>query len=435
MRLKITALIVPVLLLLSFTALSAQDVGLIAENSAGNFFGIGARAMGMGGAHIAAVMDGSALIYNPAALARIRRIEILGGISHQKYDNSCLFFADVPITPGLSTRDQTNTRLNSIVLSVPYPTYRGSLVLAVGLNRIKSFDKTFKLGYTSGESGGLSIEAVELENGSLYALSAGVGADISPRISIGGALNYYFGTDNYEWRYDYGDSDPMANFYIHDNIEDKYSAVSARIGLLLTPSRILKLGLSVESPITYSIDENYTLRNSDATSEDPLIDKGKYSYDLSVPLSIGLGTAVNLNRLQLAADITYNQWTQMEYKDDVGLVIDNANIQRFYEDIMTVAVGAEYLIPRIGLKLRAGYLYDPIPLRNSAQPEGGLNENGYEVIDERDFITFGAGYLFDRIMTMDIAFVLGGFTQRELSTLIEEDVDLSRVYVTFGLRL
>ena len=435
MQIKITTLAVSFLLFFSFSILIADDGGLIAENSAGNFFGIGARSMGMGGAHIAAVMDGSALIYNPAALARIRRIEILGGITFQNYDNTVLHFADIPIVSGLNNRSQNNTRLNNIVLSVPYPTYRGSLVLAVGLNRIKSFDKTFKIGYIGGESNDFIYEATELENGSLYAISAGIGADISPRISIGGALNYYFGTDNYEWMVVSGDSEPRANFDIHDNIEDKYSAVSARVGLLLTPNQIFKFGISVETPLTFSIDEDYTLRTSNPLSDDPFIDAGEYSYDLSVPFSLGFGTAVNLNRLQLAADITYNQWTQMEYKDDINLIIDNANIQRFYEDVMTVAVGAEYLIPRIGLKLRAGYLYDPIPLRNSSHPTGGDSYNGYEITNERDFITLGAGYLFDRIMTMDVAFVLGGYTQKELSTLIEEDVDLSRVYVTFGLRL
>jgi len=50
----------------------AQEEVYINEVVAGNFFGGGARAMAMGGAQIAACDDGTALIYNPAALGRVR---------------------------------------------------------------------------------------------------------------------------------------------------------------------------------------------------------------------------------------------------------------------------------------------------------------------------------------------------------------------------
>jgi len=72
--LKLAVVLLPLLLITS--VVSAQDAGQITETSTGNFYGIGARAMGMGGAHIASVLDGTALIYNPAALSRIRRIEL-----------------------------------------------------------------------------------------------------------------------------------------------------------------------------------------------------------------------------------------------------------------------------------------------------------------------------------------------------------------------
>src|SRR4030042_2570855 len=59
----------------------------VEEASAGNFFGIGARAMGMGGAQIATANDASGLVYNPARLAKVKRIEFSGGMTHQRLNN------------------------------------------------------------------------------------------------------------------------------------------------------------------------------------------------------------------------------------------------------------------------------------------------------------------------------------------------------------
>lgn len=411
---------------------SAQNNDLIPENTAGNFFGVGARSMGMGGAHIAAVMDGTALIYNPAALAKIRRIEVLGGMSHQRLGNEV---NPGPIgTPleGYNNRHQNNTRLNALNLSVPYPTYRGSLVFAFGLNRVKSFDKTFQAGYAEFES----AIGTEVETGGIYALSAGAGIDLTPNISLGGTLNYYFGEDNYNWQLQTSIADDPFTTAIQDNIEDDYSAVSAKLGFLLSPNNILKFGLTVESPIQYNIDETYRLRTyfEDGGST---LEVGSYEYDLWTPFSFGAGMALNLNYLQLAADLRYTDWTQMEYKDNPALEIDNINIQEFYRDVLGFSVGAEYLIPGLGLKVRGGFLYDPLPFKDT-EPYS-INGIGYptgtNIINDRKFYTFGFGYLIDRVMTLDVAVVLGGYKIEDLQSVISEDYDLSRIYVSTGFRL
>ncbi|MHB9028944.1 MAG: hypothetical protein ACYC9O_09255, partial [Candidatus Latescibacterota bacterium] len=52
----------------------AQEV--VTDNEAG----VGARAMGMGGAQIGAVDDVTAVIHNPAALARLKSLEVQLGL-------------------------------------------------------------------------------------------------------------------------------------------------------------------------------------------------------------------------------------------------------------------------------------------------------------------------------------------------------------------
>ena len=147
---RISVVVVTMILLipiLSF-AQGGDDDFPIAEISAGNFFGIGARGLGMGGAQIAAGMDGTALVYNPALLARIRRIEILTGMSHDRLSN------DENSYPTWSTPDRTFdgksksfTRLNALDVSIPVPTYRGSAVVGFGINRVMSFDHVFQFGH------------------------------------------------------------------------------------------------------------------------------------------------------------------------------------------------------------------------------------------------------------------------------------------------
>jgi long-subunit fatty acid transport protein len=422
-------------LLFCLTSLgSAQDGQLIAERTAGNNFGLGARAMGMGGAHIASVLDGTALVYNPAALAKIRRIEFLGGISHQSLDNNTDPNQIGSALSGFNDRGQSNTRLNTLNLSIPYPTYRGSLVFAFGLNRVKSFDKAFQVGYALSDGGSLSnYIGTESESGSLYALSAGGGIDLSPNLSVGLSLNYYFGNDNYSWRLDEGDNPEEFSPLFIDNIEDDYSAVSAKAGILFAASQHITLGAAIETPIRYEIEEQYVQRTFSGEGSD--IAAGKYAYDLWTPFSFGAGIGFNLNYIHLAADINYADWTQMEYKDNPALETDNIFIQEFYRDVLSFSIGGEFLLPKLGLKLRAGYRHDPLPYSDNDLGGSGLDYAGMKVIDDRQFVTFGFGYLIDRIMTLDVAFVLGGYKIEDNETSIIEDYDLTRVFVTTGFRL
>ncbi|MGB2979704.1 MAG: hypothetical protein WBC77_00455, partial [Candidatus Zixiibacteriota bacterium] len=99
--------------LIGSTAYS-QGFGVVDEAAAGNFFVIGARALGMGGAHIAVASDATALVYNPAGLARITRIEFSGGLTHQRMSNETIFGSRPQTIVGLDDgRLQNNTRFSS----------------------------------------------------------------------------------------------------------------------------------------------------------------------------------------------------------------------------------------------------------------------------------------------------------------------------------
>ena len=101
------------------------------ERAIDNFAGVGVRAMGMGGAFVGVADDFTAMYWNPAGLAQMQRREVQVSFLRNSRANDSIFNG----IPGRS--ELTNTRFGSLGFVYPYPVYRGSLVLAAGLTRIK----------------------------------------------------------------------------------------------------------------------------------------------------------------------------------------------------------------------------------------------------------------------------------------------------------
>jgi long-chain fatty acid transport protein len=405
------------LLLLSFSIANSQDLGVVDEATAGNFFGVGARAMGMGGAYIAVANDATALVYNPAGLAQVKRIEFSGGLTHQRLRNKTgdLTFVGIQ-SPGIDFNDgrlQSNTRLSSANIVLPVPTYRGSLVFAFGLNRIKSFDKTMEFSFPADGSSG-----IESESGGLYMWSFGGAVDISPNVSVGGAFNFFSGTDNYSWLYEGSySSDTLSFKYKYDDtIKDRYTGFNLKLGVRVQPNKFLIVGGTIESPATYTINEDWTQTTDE--DGDSYYDSGSPEYKISLPFSLGLGVALNFNNLTLAGDINYADWTQMEYKRLADMADANRIIKDSYTDALRWHLGAEYLFPTIGTTLRAGYYQNPLPY------------NSKWIKKDRNYFTAGVGFLIDQVMTLDLAWVHGSWETNDFNINLAEKYSTNQIFLT-----
>jgi long-subunit fatty acid transport protein len=411
-------LIVFYFLLFSFFTAHSQDLGVVDEASAGNFFGVGARAMGMGGAYTAVANDATALFYNPAGLARVKRIEFSGGLTHQRLSNKTgdLTFVGLQ-SPGINFNDgrvQSNTRLSSANIVLPVPTYRGSLVFGFGVNRIKSFDKTMEFSFPADGSSG-----IESESGGLYMWSFGGAVDISPNVSVGGAFNFFSGTDNYSWLYEgsYNDDNLSFKYKYDDTIKDRYTGFNLKLGIRVQPNKFLIVGGTIESPVTYTINEDWTQQTTD-TTEYTYYDSGSPEYKISLPFSLGLGIALNFNNLILAGDINYADWTQMEYKRLADMADANRMIQDSYTDVLRWHVGAEYLFPTIGTTLRVGYYQNPLPYKSQW------------IKKDRKYLTAGFGFLIDQVMTVDLAWVHGGWETNDFNINLAEKYSTNQIFLT-----
>lgn len=409
-------------LLFSFCLANSQDLGVVDEATAGNFFGVGARAMGMGGAYIAVANDATALVYNPAGLAMVKRIEFSGGLTNQRLRNRTgdLSFVDIQ-SPGINFNDgrlQSNTRLSSANIVLPVPTYRGSLVFAFGVNRVKSFDRAMKFTFAQDGSSG-----IESESGGLYMWSFGGAVDISPNVSVGGAFNFFSGTDNYSWLYEgsYNDASFSFKYKYDDTIKDRYTGFNLKLGVRVQPNKFLIVGGTIESPVTYTINEDWTQTTDTVFSDrDPTYseDSGSPQYKISLPFSMGVGIALNFNNLILAGDINYADWTQMEYKRLADMAEANRMIQDSYTDALRWHLGAEYLFPRIGTTFRVGYYQNPLPYKSMW------------IKKDRNYLTAGVGFLIDQVMTLDLAWVHGGWETNDFNIDLAEKYSTNQIFLT-----
>jgi hypothetical protein len=405
-KLFFPGLFVLMLVMLCYSNGYPQGYGVVDEAAAGNFFMVGARALGMGGAYTAVANDATALVYNPAGLARVIRIEFSGSLTHQRINNK----TDV----GLGFNDgrvQNNTRFGSGNLVLPVPTYRGSLVLAFGVNRVKSFDQAMQF---SSNLYGNDEKGIETESGGIYLWSLGAAVDISPNISVGGALNYWNGKDNYTWLYEnfVGQSSVRYN----DAIKDRYSGFNFKLGVRTQPNKLLTVGATIETPVTYTIKEDW----SQETNGEVVY--GNSEYKITLPFSLGAGIALDLNNLTVAGDVNYTDWTQMEYKRLEDIADANRQIQDTYKSTLRYHLGAEYLIPRISTTLRAGFFRNPLPYKAEW------------VKKDRDFFTAGVGFLIDQVMTLDIAWAHGSWELKNFTPGLTEKYTVNQVFVSTAYR-
>ena len=390
-----------------------------------DFFGVDSRALGMGNTGIALGSDGSALVYNPANLARIKRIELRGGLSHLRLSNDTRYGIDGPdLSDG---RSMSRTRINALSVTVPVPTYRGSLVVAFGLHRINSFDRAFGVTYAATGNPDFADRGRELETGGVWKWSGGAAVDISPRLSTGLSLHLLTGGDDYRWhRDDLTLDDPVSE---DQTINISYVGVAATGGISYALSKDVTAGLTIETPTWIAADEKSSYEVDTASSAFTWVDDATSSYSITRPFVFGLGLAGTFDRFNLAADMRYTDWTQMGFSYDSPDLdaAENATLRFIQDDlkeVVSLQLGGEYLFPEQGLSLRAGYFRDPLPVDSKF------------IEKERQYFTAGIGLLIDRIMTLDVAYVHGGYKLRDTDPgTYTADYKTRRVYATFGYRI
>jgi len=426
----------------------------VEEPSAGNFFGVGARYMGMGGAGVAFANDAYALVYNPAGLAKVKRIELTLGMSHQRFGNETGTPIGAKILfPNYLSEDksQSNTRFSSAGLVFPIPTYRGSLVFGLGVNRVESFDKVFKYTYDNpmadtipDEKSHISDSRLISESKGIYMWSLGGAIDISPNISIGLGLNFWDGKEDYggeRYQIYIAKEDTLKGWdtfevRYDDEIYDDYSGFNAKFGIMIQPNKYLSFGGTLDSPVWLTIDEEYIFRTDSTSASDPykyfIEETGYPRYKLTHPYSFSFGGALNFKNLLLSGDFNYTDWTQLDYREGVDIGEKNRNVKDYYKEVFKWHIGAEYLIPQLSAQVRAGYYSDPLPFESRVLR---TDPQYFSVNTDRQYFSLGLGFLIDKVMTLDIAWSHGFYEFEYPNIPAIEKYRTNKIFITTAYRL
>ena len=431
------------------------------ERAIDNFAGVGVRAMGMGGAFVGVADDFTAMYWNPAGLAQMQRREVQVSFLRNSRANDSVFNG----TPGRS--ELTNTRFGSLGFVYPYPVYRGSLVLAAGLTRIKDFDWSLN---HKGDQGGLAADHDFQHEGELALAGVSAAIDVSPAVSLGATLGLVSGEDEAVNEFDWADSQDEFHeqrFFARDTFTDEYqwtpyAVLGAmlrtphdkpryRLGATFGTGGVHKIRYAFRGPSSYGepnpcqhllpegtpdlLQDDYGSVECDDGIVGEFADvEVSNTYQLALPFEFGVGASAEaLPGLTLAGSLHLAEWSQSEYKgaDDAGLRADTS-FETQYRDVLRYHLGVEYQVPVVALDLRAGYFADPIPFIGPRDPDS--DDPPIRIEKDRRFITLGAGILLDEAVQVDLAWVRGAFKQVEeySDNVLSEDYAINRLVVGLG---
>ncbi len=448
--------------------------------------GVGARAVGMGGAYTGVANDYSALFWNPAGLAQLESGEFSLGLSHVNYKDRSGYFS------ALNDFSNNATNLNAVGLVFPVPVSRGSLVFAFGYNRENNFatgisysrlspgsivqeyardgdaaprDNQGKIAYNLAyelyladtANGGRWLSPLKdrltqneetLEGGGISNWTIGAGVDLAKNLSAGLSLSYQSGTYKFDRNYTEKDvnnvysssieRDPQ-NFHslsIDEYVESELTGFSAKLGLMFRQPDRFRFGINAKTPTVFRVNErfaggdNATFTSTRDFGQTTTLDaiEETTEYDVATPWVLSAGASVILKDLVLSGDIEYTDWTQLEFRNAPAKTLEkNKEIKKKFRATANLRGGLEYNAEQLGVRFRGGFIYNTSPF----------------VIDktsdfDRKYITGGVGIMMSEETMLDLNYAYGWWkTDRDdfrALSIVTEDVRTNNVNLTFSYR-
>jgi long-chain fatty acid transport protein len=367
----------PVLLVLMI----AMSLGLYSNGI--NLNSNGSKAIAMGGAFVGLADDYSAVFWNPA------------GLTQMTQKNLALFVTDIIPKANyefaLLGIDTSNETKNYFSGGLGFFKPMGSNVVA----GIYAYAPSGIGGTWSGSDLAVLSGMVPYEWESslgILALSPSVGVKVNSSLSLGIALNLYYGMMSLKM--------PAVGQY-EESI--KGMAVGATFGMLFKPSSSFSIGLSCRTPYKAKLKGDADMSGAGLLGF-PTTDDAE--REITAPLWLAAGICVKpTSSLTLTADVQYTNWKKLDsvpvsYSDPGWIVFFESELgmDLKWKDATQIRFGMEYQVSSC-FALRAGFYLDP---------RVGVNETANILLPEFGYkwICFGFGLKKGKIV-LDVAVEYG----------------------------
>ncbi len=219
-----------------------------------------------------------------------------------------------------------------------------------------------------------------------------------------------------------------------DDLKTDLVGANLRLGMSAKVNPQLLLGLTMETPTYYAVNEDYSTTlntyfdNGDAYEQSL---SGLNEYEIETPWRMGGGLSYDIAGLTLSADAEYVDWSQLKlraknHRDDS--IYDDVNlfIKREYDAVFNTRFGGSYDFGTV--ILRAGYANQPDP-----RPTADLNR-------DREYVSAGVGFKIQDTIQLNVGWMQERFddqyqpyTEVAGAPVVSEKVTRDRVSV--GVRI
>ncbi len=337
-------------------------------------YGSSARFKGLGNAQIGTGGDISSLSGNPAGLGLFTKSEFTFTPEINSTDANATYLKN------LSKTNKSQINLNQVGAVFFTPMYKlkgqdtkkGLISAAFGLGYNRNNDYGLNADYKGINSVSSVYNMFDGDNaqtlgnkqsgnvsrsGSVSEFNVAGALNISNQIYIGASI----GLVDLRLMNDISlnETGTVENYTVNyfQNQETRGSGVNGRLGIIVRPTNDFKLGLNIQTPTWFTIDDSYAV-NTDNNAIDKEI--YEFSYNLKTPLKGSLGASyVIMQRALITADIDLIDYSSIRFSSSNGgdlsvINENNTEVKSNYKSAINYRFGLEIKATDF-LSLRGGY--------------------------------------------------------------------------------
>ncbi len=223
-------------------------------------------------------------------------------------------------------------------------------------------------------------------------------------------LNYSEINDQYD--YDLTNFSDFRNFTFTQDLSAKGTGVNFRLGLIARPVEFLRLGVSIQTPTWYSIEDRfYTTLHSEFTGNSYTVYPKDYNgnslgdlvtdYKLVTPFKSTGSIGFQFGKMGLlsfeAEYINYEAMRLREGYDGYNYATENDDITNTFRNVLNLKTGGEIRFGNIAV--RGGFAYFPSPYEQDELNKDANYMNistGIGLRDKNFFIDLGGVYVMHK---------------------------------------